>query len=149
MNPFLVNAVARPDPGARPWRSVRPDLTDTQTGTARRLARRAGALVMAAGLAFLPVGMSAAMDLNTATPEQLQSLRGIGSKTAGIIVQERERGGRFVSLQDLSDRVRGIGPKRLESLQAAGLTVTTPPAALPTSPSGAPPSARAARRQER
>lgn len=71
----------------------------------------------------LPVG---ALDLNQATSTELQALPGIGPKTAESIVEERERGGAFTSLQDLSDRVRGIGPKKLESLQEAGLMVQDP-----------------------
>jgi len=74
------------------------------------------------------------VDLNTATAEQLQTVSGIGPKTAELIIEERERGGRFASLQDVADRVRGIGPKRLESLQAGGATVSAPTAA----PSAAP-----------
>lgn len=146
MNPFLSDTVAVPDSqaGRRPWRtsSTSPKSQAShmsrangaspgggRAGMARRLVRRAGALAMAAGLVFLPIGAAGAMDVNTATSEQLQTLRGIGGKTAGVIVQERERGGRFTSLQDLSDRVRGIGPKRLESLRAAGLTAAAPTAA--------------------
>jgi len=79
-------------------------------------------LIVAAGLALASFGANA-VDLNTATAEQLQTLNGIGPKTAELIIEERERGGRFASLQDVADRVRGIGAKRLESLQAAGATV--------------------------
>jgi len=140
MNPFLADTVAspRPDLAKRPWRSA-------HVGAARRLARHAGALAVAAGLAFLPLGVASALDVNTATSEQLQTLRGIGGKTAGIIIQERERGGQFVSLQDLSDRVRGIGPKRLQSLQAAGLTAA-PTASSPPMPASPPPAGRPVRR---
>ena len=38
-------------------------------------------------------------------------------------MQERERAGAFESLDDLAERVRGIGPKKAKALQAAGLTV--------------------------
>jgi len=89
---------------------------------------RPGALVVAAALALTPLG-AAAVDLNTATLEQLQTLSGIGPKTAALIIEERERGGRFTSLQDVADRVRGIGAKRLESLQAGGASVSAAPAA--------------------
>jgi competence protein ComEA len=100
MNPFLHETVARP--------------------------RRAGwpHLLRVAGIAALTwAGTAGAVDLNTATPEQLRAVRGIGAKTAQIIVQERERGGRYLSFSDLSDRVRGIGPKRAQGLQSAGLTI--------------------------
>lgn len=89
---------------------------------ANRLARRSRVAVMLAGVG---VGLSAqALELNTATAEQLRDLRGVGPRTAQIIVQERNRAGPFESLEDLSDRVRGIGPKRLQTLQAAGLRVS-------------------------
>ncbi|HLR29953.1 MAG TPA: ComEA family DNA-binding protein [Paenalcaligenes sp.] len=71
----------------------------------------------------LPIG---AMDLNQASRAELQSLPGIGPKTAETIIEERERGGAFTSLQDLSARVRGIGPKRLEALKEAGLQAQDP-----------------------
>jgi len=64
-----------------------------------------------------------AVDVNTATQEQLLTVRGIGPKTAQMIMQERQRGGRYQSLQDLSDRVKGIGPQRAAAMRAAGLTV--------------------------
>lgn len=72
---------------------------------------------------LLMPGLSFAVDINTATPQQLQEIKGIGPKTAGIIIEERERGGRFESFADISERVKGIGPKKASSLQAAGLTV--------------------------
>jgi len=100
---------------------------------------RLGTLIVAAALALASFG-AAAVDLNTATAEQLQTLNGIGPKTAELIIQERERGGRFVSLQDVADRVSGIGPKRLESLQTAGATVAVIPAssAASTAPAATP-----------
>ncbi|HLS17720.1 MAG TPA: ComEA family DNA-binding protein [Paenalcaligenes sp.] len=69
-----------------------------------------------------------AVDLNQASHAELQRLPGIGPKTAETIVEERERGGAFTSLQDLSARVRGIGPKKLEALQEAGLVAQDPDA---------------------
>lgn len=62
-----------------------------------------------------------AVDLNQATVSDLQQIKGIGPKTAERIIDERSRGGPFDSLQDLSDRVKGIGPKRLVTLEASGL----------------------------
>ncbi len=66
-----------------------------------------------------------AIDLNSATAHELQTLKGIGPKTAAMIVDERTRGGNFSSLTDLSDRVRGIGAKKAAALQIAGLKVGT------------------------
>jgi competence protein ComEA len=130
MNPFLDSTVAVPlasepallQPQRQPERlNGRWSFPFTHQ-TSNRLARRARVAVMLAGVG---VGLSAqALDLNTATAEQLTDLRGVGPRTAQIIVQERNRAGPFESLEDLSDRVRGIGLKRLQALQAAGLRVS-------------------------
>lgn len=64
-----------------------------------------------------------ALDLNQASVVELRQIKGIGPKTAENIISERSRGGPFDSLQDLADRVKGIGPKRLDSLEASGLKV--------------------------
>jgi competence protein ComEA len=121
MNPFLHETAGRPAGGS--------------SGAIRVLASVAGAplpdqvaglsrLLTAAGIAALTwVGTAGAVDLNTATLDQLRGIRGIGPKTAQIILDERARGGRYLSFADLSDRVRGIGPRRAQSLQSAGLTI--------------------------
>lgn len=60
---------------------------------------------------------SGAVNLNTATEEQLDALPGVGPATAKAIVAERSRrGGRFDSVEDLL-QVRGIGPAKLEQLR--------------------------------
>jgi competence protein ComEA len=56
------------------------------------------------------------LDLNVATQEQLERLPGIGPATASAILAERERRGRFASVDDLLD-VRGIGPAKLAALR--------------------------------
>jgi competence protein ComEA len=58
----------------------------------------------------------APLDLNLATPAQLEALPGIGPSLARAIVAERERGGGFRSVDDLR-RVRGIGDSRFSQLQ--------------------------------
>jgi competence protein ComEA len=130
MNPFLDSTVAVPLASeqslVQPQKQIEP-LRGRWSfpfahQAANRLARRSRVAVMLAGVG---VGLSAqALELNTATAEQLRDLRGVGPRTAQIIVQERNRAGPFESLEDLSDRVRGIGPKRLQALQAAGLRVS-------------------------
>jgi len=87
-------------------------------------------------------GVAHAIDVNTATQEQLRGVRGIGPKTAQIIIEERSRGGRYESLEDLSDRVKGIGPKKAAALQAAGLTAAGPQPAAGQRSSSASPKAR-------
>lgn len=56
------------------------------------------------------------VDLNAASASDLEALPGIGPATAAAIVDERERRGRFSSVDDLLD-VRGIGPAKLEQLR--------------------------------
>ncbi|WP_276809458.1 ComEA family DNA-binding protein [Castellaniella defragrans] len=108
--PCVPDAAARGRSGVR--RAVRPHV--------HRLSR----LLAAAGVAALAwAGAAGAVDLNTATLDQLRGIRGIGPKTAQVILDERERGGRYLSFADLSDRVRGIGPRRAQALQSAGLTI--------------------------
>lgn len=79
---------------------------------ARGVAAAAGPAA-AGGTAATPAGP---VNLNTATPEQLDGLDGIGPTTAEKIVEYRKAHGGFGSLQDL-DRIPGIGPKRLAALK--------------------------------
>lgn len=56
------------------------------------------------------------LDLNAATLAQLEELPGVGPATAQAIVEERERRGRFGSVEELLD-VRGIGPAKLDGIR--------------------------------
>lgn len=56
------------------------------------------------------------LDLNTATQADLEELPGVGPATAKAILDERERRGRFGSVEELLD-VRGIGPAKLDALR--------------------------------
>ena len=67
-------------------------------------------LLAAAGMA-LAAATASAVDVNSATAQQLESVSGIGPSTARTIVQERERAGAFESLDDRPSAARGIGPK--------------------------------------
>lgn len=58
----------------------------------------------------------AAVNLNTATAEELQSLPGVGPVTAESIVAWRTENGRFASVDDLLE-VSGIGEKTLADLR--------------------------------
>ncbi|BBY38203.1 membrane protein [Mycobacterium mantenii] len=58
-----------------------------------------------------------AVDLNTATVQELDALPGVGPVTAAAIVAWRQANGRFTSVDQLAD-VEGIGPARLEKLRA-------------------------------
>ena len=57
----------------------------------------------------------APVDLNTATPDQLDTLPGIGPATASAIIEYRESNGPFDSVDQLLD-VAGIGPAKFERL---------------------------------
>jgi competence protein ComEA len=56
------------------------------------------------------------LDLNTATLEQLDALPGVGPATAQAILDQRDKVGRFASVDDLLD-VRGIGPAKLDAIR--------------------------------
>ncbi|RLV59321.1 helix-hairpin-helix domain-containing protein [Parashewanella curva] len=50
------------------------------------------------------------ININTASAEQLQTLKGIGAKKAAAIVKYREKNGKFKSVADLK-KIKGIGSK--------------------------------------
>ncbi|MGU5717092.1 ComEA family DNA-binding protein [Aeromonas taiwanensis] len=54
------------------------------------------------------------INLNTASADELASLKGIGEKKAQAIVDHREKQGKFTSVDQLAD-VSGIGPATLEA----------------------------------
>lgn len=56
------------------------------------------------------------IDLNAATAAQLEELPGVGPATSAAIIAERDRRGRFASVDDLLD-VRGIGEAKLAGLR--------------------------------
>jgi competence protein ComEA len=59
---------------------------------------------------------AALVDVNTATPEELETLPGIGEVLAGAIVAYREEHGPFTSVDQLLD-VSGIGEVTLEEIR--------------------------------
>ncbi len=63
-----------------------------------------------------PPGPPAPVDLNRATPAELDTLPGVGPATATAIIAWRDKNGRFRRPEDLLD-VPGIGPARLERLR--------------------------------
>lgn len=56
------------------------------------------------------------INLNTATLAQLQTLKGVGPKTAERIIAQRKRVGGFRRLEDLL-QIKGIGPKTLNKFR--------------------------------
>lgn len=64
----------------------------------------------------------AAVDVNTATEADLDSIKGIGPGTSGKLLEQR-KASKFKDWPDLIARVPGIGDKRAAKLSAEGLTV--------------------------
>ena len=65
----------------------------------------------------------AAVDVNKATPAELDSIKGIGPAISGRIVDERKKGN-FKSWEDFIERVKGIGEGNAAKFSAEGLTVS-------------------------
>jgi competence protein ComEA len=65
---------------------------------------------------------SAAVNINTATKEELTTLQGIGEKRAQDIIDFRTKNGPFKSIDDL-EKVPGIGPGRMKQIRSQ-LSVT-------------------------
>jgi competence protein ComEA len=92
-------------------------------------------LALAMSLAALfAVPALAAVNINTATKDELVALEGIGPAKAQAILDYRKANGPFKSVDDLKN-VKGIGAKRLEKLRA-DITVGPPaaPAKVATAP---------------
>jgi len=86
------------------------------------------ALMLCSGIAL------GAINLNTATKEELVALPGIGPAKAQAILDHRKSQGAFKSVEELKD-VKGIGAKRYEKLKGEfvvqGAAVPAKPAAAP------------------
>jgi competence protein ComEA len=69
------------------------------------------------GIIFALFSLSAfaAVDINTATLEELQTLTGIGPDKAKAIIDYRTKNGSFETVEDLQ-KVSGIGAKTMEKL---------------------------------
>src|SRR4051812_50119082 len=83
-----------------------------------------------------------AVDANTASQAELDTVKGIGPATATKIVEERKNGA-FKDWPDLVARVKGIGDKNAAKMSEGGLTVngaamSGAAAAAPTAPAKPP-----------
>ena len=96
-------------------------------------------------LLFPVLAWAAAVNINTATEPELETLPGIGPSKAAAIIQYRTDHGPFKAVNDL-DAVPGIGPSTLANLVPLvtvgdGKTVVggAPPAPVATNPPADPP----------
>jgi competence protein ComEA len=102
-----------------------------------------------AALTFLLSSLSfAAVDVNTGSAADLDSVKGIGPSTSKRILEERAKGP-FKDWGDLIARVKGVGTKSAAKLSTGGLTVNGAaydgkPAAAKAGTKEAKPSQRAA-----
>jgi len=74
-------------------------------------------LLLALAFALAAPLAHAALDLNTATKEQLVALSGIGPAKAQAILDYRTQHGGFKSVDELKD-VKGIGARRFEKIKS-------------------------------
>lgn len=97
-------------------------------------------LLLALALALCSGAALAAINLNTATKDELIALPGIGPAKAQAILDYRSAHGTFRSVEELKD-VKGIGAKRFEAIKGE-LTVggaSAKPAARSADKANAPP----------
>ena len=74
------------------------------------------AFTICVALPALSLSGETALNINTATAKQLESLKGIGSEIAKRIVEFREANGPFKSVDELQ-KIKGIGKGKLAKIQ--------------------------------
>ncbi len=67
-------------------------------------------------LLFLATVAIAKVNINTASVKDLQAIKGIGQVKAEAIVKDRQKNGKYKSIEDLA-RVKGIGPKTVKKIK--------------------------------
>lgn len=77
---------------------------------------------------------AAVVDLNSATAEELDTLKGVGPAKAKAIIDYRDKNGPFKSVDDL-DNVKGFGKKTVDKLRPE---LTVDGAAAPAAKAAAP-----------
>jgi len=75
-------------------------------------------LLLVLALWFVFAGAAfAAVNINSATKEELATLKGIGDKKAQAIIDYRKKNGDFKSIDDL-EKVEGIGPGTMKQIRS-------------------------------
>ena len=75
-----------------------------------------GAAAIPAGVTSKETSKEGKVNINTATVEELKTLKGVGEKKAEAIIEYRKKNGSFKTKEDLM-KVRGIGKKLFESFE--------------------------------
>ena len=78
--------------------------------------------ILTALLAFVAATAFASVDINKANQAELEAVKGVGTVTAGKILDERKKGS-FKDWSDVMQRVGGIKDAKAGKLSSAGLTV--------------------------
>jgi len=86
----------------------------------------------------------AAVDLNTASQQELESVKGIGPAKAKAILDYRTKNGPFKAVDDLA-KVPGFGAKSVSNMKAELAVGAAKPAAAPAAAKPAAPAAPAAK----
>ncbi|MDR0570887.1 MAG: helix-hairpin-helix domain-containing protein [Clostridiales Family XIII bacterium] len=91
---------------------------DSNTGLsdARGVPKASGAPPSEAGSASAPAAAAEQININTAGPQELQRLNGVGPSTAEKIIAYRQKNGGFKKIDDIK-KVSGIGAKTFEKLK--------------------------------
>ncbi len=93
-------------------------------------------IMLLAGLLFSGLAL-AAININTATQQELEALNGIGPVKAQAIIDHRKANGPFKSIEQLKD-VKGVGDATFDKIKGdvsvSGATTPAAKAAAPAAP---------------
>ena len=98
-----------------PRKGESPNMT-TSAQTSSAQVKTAGGTSTAASASTANYGTAKKININTASQADLQSVRGIGPKTAQLIIEYRSTHGGFARVEDIMN-VKGIGPKKFDKMK--------------------------------
>jgi len=127
-----VDELSKAGISARKIEALKPFVTVGPAAATPQPAKSSAASGKAASKAAKTEAPAELIDLNTADQKTLESLPGIGPKTAGEIIKGRP----YKTVEDLG-RVKGISKKKMDTLKGM-VTVSTPKGTRPSAPSAAP-----------